>query len=96
MSAALDLFAMEGVHPVDVDGQAGRVELARTCSEMWAAAVVLYMRDCRQALRGIATADLEALDDLTGSRELLANLCEPIGADVDVVADAIGKTLNAG
>lgn len=93
MSAALDLFTMDGGHPVDADGQAGREELARACGDIWGAALILYMRDCRQALRGTVTADLEALDDFTGSRELLANLCRPLGADPERVADAMVKTL---
>lgn len=49
MSAALDLFAMDGGHPVDADGQAGR--------------------------------------------EDLANLCRPLGADPERVAEAMVQTL---
>ncbi|MBB3231056.1 hypothetical protein [Halomonas stenophila] len=96
MSAALDVLAMEGGHPVDVDGVSGREELARCCGEIWLQALAVYYRDCWQSLRGVASADPEALDDLTRDRRLLANLCRPLDADPEVVGDAMAAGLDAG
>ncbi|RAR61516.1 hypothetical protein BCL93_105117 [Onishia taeanensis] len=54
---------------------------------IWIEALTVYCRDCLNALRGASTADLEALDDFTGSRELLANLCRPL----DLVPEWVAK-----
>lgn len=82
-------------HPINSDGEQGRAELARGCAEIWLAAVKTYYRDAQSAMRGAKTADLEALDDLTGSRRLLEALCEPLGADVQVVGDAMVEVIDA-
>ncbi len=81
MTAAVDLFELEGTPE--------RHEVALACQEIWLAAIRCYWTDCRAAMRGIKTADPEALDDLTSSRELLANLCEPLTIDPEMVAEAI-------
>lgn len=51
---------------------------------LYAAAVVQYARDCQAALSWINWPDDgEALDDLTGSREILAFLCANAGLDAE-------------
>jgi hypothetical protein len=54
---------------------------------IWIEALTVYYRDCLNALRGSSTAHYEALEDFTGSRELLANLCRP----VDLVPEWVAK-----
>lgn len=71
-------------------------ELAMGCADIWLAALRCYYSDCRSAARGIRTAHTEALDDLTGSRELLANLCRPLDADAERVAALMLEALDAG
>ena len=86
MGAALDLFALQGTPE--------RHEVALACQEIWLAAIRCYWTDCRAAMKGVQSADLEALDDLTSSRELLANLCEPLTIDPEMVAEAIVVALS--
>lgn len=82
--------------PINGDGEQGRAELARACSELWLAAVATYYRDAQAVMRGVKSADLEALDDLTGDRRLLAALLEPLDACPQRVGDAFIKALDAG
>lgn len=104
MTAALDYLATEGegvtagAHPIDVDGKAGRDELARHCAEIWLYAIKQYMSDAQAAMRGVtATAyHFEALEDLTGSRRLLANLCRPLDIDPARAGDAMIEALDSG
>ncbi len=72
------------------------VELALGCADIWLAALRTYYSDCRSVLRGARGAHREALDDLTGSRELLANLCQPLDADPQRVAELMLEALDAG
>lgn len=75
------------------DDIAGRRELAMACSSLMAAALGQYYSDCRSTLVGAKMPGDrgEALDDLTGSRELLANLCAAFEADMD--ADTLGDLM---
>src|SRR5690554_3204456 len=84
--------------PVAADKAEAR-ELYRACSDLWAGALGRYFEDARQAMRGVRAGDGgEALDDLTGSRELLANLLAGFGGamDADRLADAMIQALDAG
>src|SRR5690554_4548799 len=82
--------------PVAADKAEAR-ELYRACSDLWAGALGRYFEDCRQAMRGVRAGDGgEALDDLTGSRELLANLCRHFDADPHRLGDAMIQALDAG
>jgi hypothetical protein len=55
------------------------------------------MVDCWSYLAGKLTPDNgEALGDLTGTRELLGNLCAPLGLDADQIGDAMQAMLNTG
>jgi hypothetical protein len=83
-------------HPVNLDGAQGRQELARACAEVWLAAVRVYYTDAQAAIRGVNSADLEALDDLTSDRRLLATLLEPLDACPQRVGDAFIEALDAG
>lgn len=83
-------------HIINLDGAQGRGELASACAEVWLAAFRTYYTDAQAAMRGIKSADPEALDDLTGSQCLIANLSDPIGADPDRVAAAFIEALDAG
>jgi len=83
-------------HPVNLDGAQGRQELARACADLWLAAVATYFRDAQSAMRGIKSADLEALDDLTSDRRLLAALLEPLDACPQRVGDAFIEALDSG
>src|SRR5690554_7810149 len=81
------------------DDAAGTREIVRACSDLWAGALGRYFEDCRQAMRGAKHGDGgEALDDLTGSRELLGNLLAAFGGDMDAdrLADAMIQALDAG
>lgn len=66
------------------------------CRQLWADALSLYLRDAKAAQRG-GQADhaREALEDLLGSREILARLCEPLGLDVGAVATGMRNRLPA-
>ena len=81
---------------INRDGEQGRQELARACAEVWLAAVATYYRDAQAAMRGVKSADLEALDDLTGSRRLLATLLEPLDACPRRIGDAMIQALDSG
>lgn len=97
MTAALEVEGWDDLaHPINLDGEQGRAELARACAEVWLAAVKTYYLDAQAAMRGIKTADLEALDDLTGDRRLLAALLEPLDACPLRVGDAFIEALDAG
>src|SRR5690554_3131858 len=81
------------------DDAAGTREIVRACSDLWAGALGRYFEDARQAMRGVRAGDGgEALDDITGSRELLANLLAGFGGDMDAdrLADAMIQALDAG
>lgn len=68
-----------------------------SATEIWVQALVLYLRDARRAMKGRDAPEyFEALDDLTGTRRLLANLCRPVGLDVDLVAKLFVELLNTG
>ena len=97
MTAALALDQHDP-WPVADDAAEAR-EIARACSDLWAGALGRYYEDCRQAMRGVRAGDGgEALDDLTGSRELLGNLLAGFGGDMDAdrLADAMIQALDAG
>lgn len=99
MTAALEVGAQwwdDRALAINSDGEQGRQELARACAEVWLAAVATYYRDAQAVMRGVKSADLEALDDLTSDRRLLANLCRPLDADAEVVGDAMIQALDAG
>ena len=79
------------------DGMAESHQCALACADLWLAALRCYYSDCRSAYRGInPNSDSEALDDLTGSRELLANLCRPMDADPVRLAELMLETLKTG
>ncbi|WP_299232562.1 hypothetical protein [uncultured Halomonas sp.] len=82
----MSIFDLEGAHE--------RKEAARVCRDVWLGALRQYYRDAAAAMRGVHTAHLEALDDLTNGHELLANLCRPVGADPDRVAQAMIEALD--
>lgn len=70
----------------------------RQCVELWCQAVKLYFSDARCTRRAgkgpdYGPDDGQAWRDLHGSRVMLRNLCEPLGADVDVVGDAMLEML---
>jgi len=71
-------------------------ELALCCADLWLSALRTYYSDCRSVSRGVVTADTEALEDLTGSGELLANLCRPLDVDPETVAELMLEALDAG
>lgn len=102
MNAPLDYLATDGegmtagAHPIDADGTAGRDELARHCAEIWLAALRTYYADAQAAMRGVKTADPEALEDLTNDRRLLANLCRPLDIDPARTGDAFIAALDSG
>lgn len=97
MTAALEVEGWDDLaHPINLDGTRGRQELARACAELWLAAVGTHYRDAQSAIRGVNSADLEALDDLTSDRRLLANLCRPLDADPDRVGAAMIQALDSG
>ncbi|QJQ98207.1 hypothetical protein [Halomonas sp. PGE1] len=99
MGAALEVGAQwwdDRALAINSDGEHGRQELARACAEMWLAAVGVYFRDAQSAMRGIKTADLESLDDLTSDRRLLAALLEPLDADPGRIGDAMIQALDSG
>ena len=85
-------------YPEVDEGRQARAELANACSNLFGAALGQYYSDCTAALRGKAHHgdQGEALEDLTGSRELLANLCRLCDADADRVAAAMIEGLDAG
>ena len=85
-------------HPINSDGEQGRQELARACAEVWLAAVRTYYTDAATSKRGakFQPDNGEALDDLTGSRRLLATLLEPLDACPQRVGDAMIQALDAG
>src|SRR5690554_3948481 len=79
------------------DGLAGVAELARPCAALWAAALGKYYGDAQAyRQRGTAPDDGEAWRDLTGSRELLGNICDIIDADPQRLGDAMIQALDAG
>lgn len=98
MTTALEL--PEGwddrAHPINADGEQGRQELARHCAELWLAAVGVYFRDAQAVMRGVKSADLEALDDLTSDRRLLAVLLKPLDACPRRIGDAMIEALDSG
>lgn len=100
MTAALEVGRWDEriVHPLDADGAQGRQELARACGDLFAAALGRYYCDAQSVLRGAIHGNDggESLEDLTGSRRLLEALCDPIGADAEVVAAAMIEALDAG
>jgi len=71
---------------------------AGACVSLWVAAIRLYASDCRSAANPrIKGADRgQALADLRGSRRMLAQLCEPLGFDVDIIAQSIENALTTG
>lgn len=81
---------------INSDGEQGRQELARACGDLWLAAVKTYYLDAQAVMRGVKSADLESLDDLTSDRRLLANLCRPLDADPDRVGAAMIQALDSG
>lgn len=58
---------------------------------LWSAAILLYAVDAKNAMysKTAMLAEWEALDDLTGSGELLANLCDPLELDMEMVRAAL-------
>lgn len=57
------------------------------CRQLWADALLLYLRDAQAGARGSQTPHAaEALADLLGARVMLARLCEPLALDVEAVA----------
>ena len=99
MSAALEVEGWDDTaHPINSDGEQGRAELARGCGDLWAAALGRYFEDARSFLRGVKHGhdEGESLDDLTGERRLLANLCRPLDACPQRVGDAFIEALDAG
>lgn len=57
------------------------------CRQLWADALLLYLKDARAAERGSeARHAVEARRDLLGGRVMLARLCQPLGLDVEAVA----------
>lgn len=101
MTAALEEGAQwwdDSAHPVNADGKAGRDELARACVELWLASIRTYYTDAATSKRGakFQPDNGEALADLLGSRELLANLCRPLDACPQRVGDAFIDALDAG
>lgn len=72
-------------------------EIALACTELWLAALRCYYSDCRSAAGAAKfNIDYEALEDLTGSRKLLANLCRPLDVDPDMLADLMLEALESG
>ena len=72
-------------------------EIALACTEIWLAAIRCYYSDCRSAMgKAKFNIDYEALEDLTGNRKLLANLCRPLDVDPDMLADLLIKALESG
>ena len=67
------------------DTAAWRHELAQQCATFWALALGRYFEDARLAAQGKPPDNFEALEDLTGSRELLANLCRPFDGDAQAL-----------
>lgn len=99
MSAALEVEVWDDTaHPINSDGEQGRQELARACAEVWLASIRMYYADAAAALRGKSAANDrgEAFLDLWTDRELLKNLCEPLGIDPEVVGDGMMEALRAG
>lgn len=97
----MDLEKVEASQPWRVQDESPQAlaELAKTCGNLWGAAMGLYFSDCASALRGTAAhGDKgEALEDLTSTEmPLLRHLCRQCGADVDRVAAGMTDGLNAG
>lgn len=60
------------------------------CRALWLAALEIYLRDVIAASRGSQVRHArEALEDLFGTRIMLARLCDPIDLTVEAVANAI-------
>lgn len=65
---------------------------------MYSAAILLYAADAKTAMYSkapVMTAEWEALDDLTGSGKLLANLCQPLELEMEQVRVALLEMIAA-
>ena len=89
----------QGGRGVTLDGETGAClsPEAGACVNLWFGAVRQYYIDARSYMRGVKHGhdEGESLDDLTGSRRLLEALCEPLGADPQVVGDAMVEVIDA-
>ncbi|WNK19366.1 hypothetical protein P1P91_10930 [Halomonas piscis] len=69
---------------------------AARCTSLWTSALIQYVRDARSGLAGQMGASREALDDLTGSGEQLAHLCNVMGWDFHSTRAGIIDLLDTG
>ncbi|MDT8878517.1 hypothetical protein RSO68_03430 [Halomonas saccharevitans] len=90
MSAAELLDLHTDVEPLGAEEVA---ELAESCANLWGKALGIFYSDAQAAWRGVKYPPDggEALEDLLGTRELLANLLAGYGGDMD--ADRLGDLM---
>lgn len=63
---------------------------ADDCRQLWGAAIEMYVRDATSGYCGSCLPHAtEALEDLLGTRVMLARLCDPVELNAETVADAI-------
>ncbi|GEK72941.1 MULTISPECIES: hypothetical protein [Halomonas] len=81
-------------------GATETADLAGRCANLWGQALGQYYKDAQSAWRGSKQPHDhgEALEDLLGSRELLANLLGAYGGDMDadVLGDLMLEAMEAG
>lgn len=71
-------------------GDYDTLELAHCCRQVWASALIWYIRDARSGLLGQNGPCREALDDLTSAdAPMLARLCAPLDLDPEQVRTGI-------